>query len=144
MLGAAQFYANLKAPDLDAVRDFYEGKLELECVERREVMPGHEEIVFAAGDARICIEQGKPAPNPGTPIGWAVDDVPAAVERLRASGIVFEDYDLPYLKTTDGIATIGIYTAAWFEDPAGNTLGVFARAPVTGATQNELADAATA
>jgi catechol 2,3-dioxygenase-like lactoylglutathione lyase family enzyme len=143
MLGAAQFYANLKAPDLDAVRDFYEGKLGLPFVERREVMPGHEEIVFAAGDARICIEQGTPAPNPGTPIGWAVDNVPAAVERLRANGIVFEEYDLPYLKTTDGIATVGIYMAAWFKDPGGNTLGVFARAPVVGGAQQEMAEAAT-
>ena len=143
MLRSGQFYANLKAPDLDAVRDFYEGKLGLECIERREVMLGHEEIVFAAGDARICIEQGTPAPNPGTPIGWAVDDVPAAVERLRASGVEFEEYDLPYLKTTDGIATVGIYTAAWFKGPAGNTIGVFARAPVGGGAQQERAEAAT-
>ena len=83
-------------------------------------------------------------PNPGTPIGWAVGDVAAAVEDLRSKGVVFEDYDLPYLKTTNGIGTMGIYTAAWFKDPAGNTLAVFARTPVGAKPQEEMADAARA
>ena len=56
--GRGRFYANLRAPDLDAVREFYEGKLGLRFVERREVVPGHEEILFESGDASICIEQG--------------------------------------------------------------------------------------
>jgi hypothetical protein len=35
---------------------------------------------------------------------------------------VFEDYDLPGLKTERHIATMGNEKAAWFKDPEGNIL----------------------
>lgn len=37
--------------------------------------------------------------------GWAVDDIETEVADLKARGVVFEEYDLPDLKTVDGIAT---------------------------------------
>ena len=39
-------------------------------------------------------------------MGWEVDDIDATVRELRARGVVFEEYDLPGLKTVDGIADI--------------------------------------
>jgi hypothetical protein len=36
----------------------------------------------------------------------------------------FEDYDLPQVKTEDGIATAGDYQEAWFHDPDGNILRI--------------------
>ena len=47
-----------------------------------------------------------------------------AVNQLRNRGVRFEDYDLPQLKTDDGIATTGDFQEAWFRDPDGNILRV--------------------
>ena len=39
-------------------------------------------------------------------MGWEVDDIEATVRELRSRGVVFEEYDVPGLKTVDGIADI--------------------------------------
>ena len=38
--------------------------------------------------------------------------------------MTFEDYDLPGLKTVDGVATMGDLKSAWFKDSEGNTLAI--------------------
>ena len=43
---------------------------------------------------------------------------------LRTSGVQFEDYDLPGLRTVDQIAWIGPERAAWFRDSEGNALSI--------------------
>jgi hypothetical protein len=65
-------------------------------------------------------------------MGWTVDDIEAEVAELRRRGVVFEEVDLPGLKTVDGIADVeGNYPskgsgerAAWFRDSEGNMLGI--------------------
>ncbi len=65
-------------------------------------------------------------------MGWEVDDIEATVSELRSRGGVFEEHDLPGLKTIDGIAEIeGQYPSkgsgergAWFRDSEGNMLGI--------------------
>jgi hypothetical protein len=42
----------------------------------------------------------------------------------RQRGVKIEDYDLPGLKTQDGIADIGFAWMAWFIDPAKNCVGL--------------------
>ena len=67
-----------------------------------------------------------------TQMGFTVDDVAATVAELRRRGVVFEEVDLPGLKTVDGIAEVaGNYLskgsgemAAWFRDSEGNMLGI--------------------
>ncbi|MGH9161214.1 MAG: VOC family protein, partial [Vicinamibacteraceae bacterium] len=67
-----------------------------------------------------------------TQMGWEVVDIEATVAALRARGVVFEKYDLPGLKTVNGIAEIaGNYPSkgfgekgAWFKDSEGNLLGI--------------------
>jgi hypothetical protein len=56
--------------------------------------------------------------------GFRVDDIDAVVSELRSRGVVFEEYDLPDLKTEGGIATVGDVRAAWCRDPDGNILAV--------------------
>lgn len=55
------------------------------------------------------------------------------MRQLRGRGVVFEEYELPGLKTVDGTATVqGNYPgkggvgerAAWFKDSEGNLLGI--------------------
>jgi hypothetical protein len=58
-----------------------------------------------------------------------VKDVEAAVADLRAKGVTFEEYDMPGLKTVDGIAGLGEERVAWFKDPEGNILSLAQIAP---------------
>ena len=55
---------------------------------------------------------------------WQVEDLDAEVADLRSRGVVFENYDMPGLKTVDGIATFHTSKAAWFKDTEGNTMAV--------------------
>jgi hypothetical protein len=66
-------------------------------------------------------------------MAWEVDNIGAVVAELVGRGVVFEDYDLPGLKTANGIAEVeGNYPsrggvgerAAWFRDSEGNLLGI--------------------
>ncbi len=130
MLRDAHVLINLSAPDLDEAAAFYEEMLGLPLELRHEVMPGEEELRFTTSGATLCVTQGDP-PQPQTkePVSFKVDDVNAAVQDLRDRGVTFEEYDLPSVKTIDGVASIGEYRAAWFKDPGGNLFGVFEEAP---------------
>jgi catechol 2,3-dioxygenase-like lactoylglutathione lyase family enzyme len=55
---------------------------------------------------------------------WEVSDLRAAVDQLRDRGVRFEQYDLPEVKTEDGISTTGDLREAWFRDPDGNILRI--------------------
>jgi hypothetical protein len=66
-------------------------------------------------------------------MAWEVDDIQATVSELRHLGVVFEEYDLPGLKTINGIAEVqGNYLSkggigekgAWFRDSEGNLLAI--------------------
>ncbi len=68
-----------------------------------------------------------------TVAAFRVDNIDLAVASLRERGVVFEEYDVPGLRTRDGIAEIeGNYPSkgargergAWFRDSEGNLLGI--------------------
>lgn len=59
-----------------------------------------------------------------TLLGWEAEDLESEVEELRARGVVFEEYDLPGLKTVNGIAEMQGERAAWFKDSEGNILSI--------------------
>jgi len=56
-----------------------------------------------------------------------VDDVAAEVRELKARGVVFEEYDMPGIKTVNGIASAGGAKTAWFKDSEGNILAISQR-----------------
>jgi catechol 2,3-dioxygenase-like lactoylglutathione lyase family enzyme len=66
-------------------------------------------------------EAGSAGTAKNTVAAWNVPDVVAEVARLRARGVVFEDYDFGEYKTVDGVMTDpqGFQTA-WFKDADGN------------------------
>jgi hypothetical protein len=48
------------------------------------------------------------------------------MEDLRSRGITFEEYDIPGVKTVDGVAEFGNgERGAWFKDSEGNILALF-------------------
>lgn len=128
MLGKAKVAARLPAKDLDRARAFYSEKLGLDPVEQRE---GGLRYVCATGEFAIFISAGAQS-GTHTQMGWEVEDIEATVRELRGRGVKFEEYDLPGLKTVDGIAEIaGNYASkgigergAWFRDSEGNLLGI--------------------
>ena len=128
MLSEGRIASRLPVQDMDRARAFYADKLGLEPVEERE---GGLRYVCAAGEFALFQSAGAPS-GAHTQMGWEVDDIEATVRELRSRGVTFEKYDLPGLRTVDGIADIeGNYPskgtgerAAWFRDSEGNLLGI--------------------
>jgi len=59
-----------------------------------------------------------------TQAGWEVPDLQAELAQLRPRGVKVEEYDMPGLKTVDGIADIGFAWMAWIVDPGKNALAI--------------------
>ena len=59
-----------------------------------------------------------------TVASFLVDDIETEVNHLKEKDIVFEEYDLPYLKTVNSIATSGKFRSAWFKDTEGNIISI--------------------
>jgi catechol 2,3-dioxygenase-like lactoylglutathione lyase family enzyme len=121
MLQTFPLYAYLPAKDIARAREFYEGKLGFKPL--RETAGG---VMYQFGGRTACFLY--PTPNAGTSKAsqafWQVDDVEREVADLKLRGVRFEEYDLPGLKTINGIATAGGAKTAWFKDTEGNVLAV--------------------
>jgi catechol 2,3-dioxygenase-like lactoylglutathione lyase family enzyme len=118
----------LPAQDLERARAFYSQKLGLEPVEER---PGG--LRYQCSDSYFVLFQSAGrASGESTQMAFDVEDIEAVVAELRGKGVVFEEVDLPGLKTVNGIADIeGNYPSkgvgergGWFRDSEGNLLGV--------------------
>jgi len=110
--------------DLERSRAFYEQQVGLTL--SPETIENH--LLFDCGEGTTLLVYGRPGENKAdhTQVRFWTGDVAADVARLKARGVVFEEYDYPTLKTVDSIAsTPGIGSSAWFKDPDGNTLAVF-------------------
>jgi hypothetical protein len=82
-------------------------------------------IIYRSGDSYFSLYPTEFAGTAQHTLGtFTVRDVDAAVADLRGRGVRFEDYDLPGIKTVNGIAELGGIRGAWFKDPEGNILSV--------------------
>ncbi len=129
MLREGRVATRLPAQDLERARAFYADKLGLEPSEER---PGGLLYRAAKGEFALFESGGGPS-GEHTQMGWEVDDIEATVAELKRRGVVFEEVDVPGLKTVGGIAKVeGNYPskggigerAAWFRDSEGNLLGL--------------------
>jgi catechol 2,3-dioxygenase-like lactoylglutathione lyase family enzyme len=121
MLGDHPITPVLLAKDLAAARDFYHDKLGLEILNEND-----SEIQFKCGGG-THVEVTKSTVGTAdeqTQAAWQVPDIRAEVAELRARGVDVEDFDLPGLKTEDGIADLGFALVAWIVDPGKNALGI--------------------
>ena len=123
MLGTAPIRAYIPASNLQRARKFYEQTLGLE--------PGEQYgggVIYRCGGTEAFLYQ---TPNAGTSKAsqafWQVADVEAEVAELKASGVVFEEYDMPGIKMQNSIATGGGAKTAWFKDSEGNIMAVSQR-----------------
>jgi catechol 2,3-dioxygenase-like lactoylglutathione lyase family enzyme len=121
MLTDLHMYATLPATDLERARRFYAEKLGLTPESE---LPGG--LWYRCGrdtSFSLFASQGE-ASGTHTQALWMVEDVESEVAALKARGVVFEEYDLPSLKTINSIATIGPNKGAWFKDSEGNLLSL--------------------
>ena len=104
MLQKSPMYSYIPAKDVSRARKFYEEKLGFKPKE--EVAGG---VAYEFGGHTACFLY--PTPNAGTSLAsqafWQVDDVEREVAELKKRGVKFEDYDLPGMKTENGIFTGG-------------------------------------
>ena len=121
MLGEHPIQPVLLETDLDAARDFYHNLLGLEILSESE-----RHIVFrCGGGTQLGVTKSTTGTaDTQTQASWLVKDVRAEVAELRSRGVKVEEYDLPGLKTQDGIADIGFAWGAWIVDPGKNTMGI--------------------
>src|SRR5918994_5163090 len=102
MLENAKIATRLPAQDLERARAFYAEKLGLEPVEER---PGG--LLYRCGSSYFALFESAGRPSgEHTQMGWEVDDIEAVVAELRRRGVVFEEYSLPGLTTSGGLATV--------------------------------------
>ncbi|MER6186753.1 VOC family protein [Streptomyces sp. NPDC001652] len=129
LLTRGRVATRLPAQDLERARRFYAEKLGLEPVDER---PGGLLYRCSGTDFALFASTGASA-GTFTQMGWEVDDIEAVVTQLKRRGVVFEDVDVPGLRTKDSIADVeGNYPskgargerAAWFRDSEGNLLGI--------------------
>ncbi len=122
MLESASTHTMIAVSDLDVAREFYGGKLWLTASNDR---PGRIRYETAAGTWFLVYQSEFAGTAKSTCMRFEVEDVDVAVGELRRRGIVFEEYDLPKVKTVDGIATHESGArGAWFKDPDGNVLQI--------------------
>ena len=115
----AMIHPTIMVSDIARARAFYEGRLGLEVV--REAAPY---VFLRAGTGQLAlVARATVTPAATTICAFEVADLEATLSALRAQGVVFEEYDLPTLRTVNGIAKVGPFHAAWVRDPDGNYLG---------------------
>jgi catechol 2,3-dioxygenase-like lactoylglutathione lyase family enzyme len=129
MFSRFEVATRLPAQDLARARAFYAEKLGMEPSEER---PGGLLYRCAGGTKFVLFASTGQSAGEFTQMAWTVDDVDAVVAELRSRGVEFEEYDLPGLRTVNGIVEVaGNYPSvgtgergAWFRDSEGNLLGI--------------------
>jgi predicted enzyme related to lactoylglutathione lyase len=125
VLANAEVAAIVPVSEIDRAVEFYGNVLGLEVQARREDLPENREAEFrAANGTLLAYESVGAGQSRHTVAGFRVQDIDEVVAALRERGVAFEEYDLPNLKTENGIASVGDVRAAWCRDPDGNILAI--------------------
>jgi catechol 2,3-dioxygenase-like lactoylglutathione lyase family enzyme len=120
MLKDAPIIAYIPVSDLARARAFYRDKVGLEPKEELEGGLRYE----CGGSSAFMYVSGGAGTSKASQAFWQVKDLAAEMAELRKRGLVFEEYDMPGLKTTNGVAGGGGTLAAWFKDSEGNIMAL--------------------
>src|SRR6185369_10032292 len=121
MLSTAPVSPTLPVSDIERAKKFYTEKLGLK--EAASPEPGG--VTFECGQGtQLYIYERPPVKVEHTLASFMVNDIEAEMSDLRNRGVVFEEYDIPGLKTVNGVADMGGFKAAWFKDSEGNILAL--------------------
>lgn len=124
MLKDRSIMAVLPAKDINRAKDFYRDKLGLEPSETVE-----DSLVYRGGNGTgfLIYQTENAGTAKNTQMGWDTDNIDREMEELRGRGVKFEEYDMPGLKTENGVATNEWGKGAWFLDSEGNILNLSQR-----------------
>ncbi|HKU04045.1 MAG TPA: VOC family protein [Arthrobacter sp.] len=112
----------LPVDDAARARSFYTEKLGLP---HRGMTDDGSELLGTDGGPLLQlmpVSDGKHSDH--TALSFEVADIEAAVRDMEAKGVMFQDYDLPTLKTENHICTTASEKCAWFMDTEHNILCV--------------------
>ncbi|MGW8764344.1 VOC family protein [Streptomyces sp. NPDC055815] len=120
MLSDSPIAAIIPVKDLARAKRFYSETLGLPLVKETP-----EDTRYECGGTTIGLYETPLGGEAGhTLASWKVDDLDGEMKELRDKGVAFEDYDLPGIKTVDGVAETDTMRGAWFKDTDGNILCV--------------------
>jgi hypothetical protein len=121
MLADSPIDVVLLAPDLGASRRFWADRVGLAVLSEDESTV----VLGCGGDSRIILSASSTGTaDEQTQASWRVDDLAAELAELRSRGVEVMEYDLPGLKTENGIFDSGDALHAWIVDPGRNTIGI--------------------
>jgi catechol 2,3-dioxygenase-like lactoylglutathione lyase family enzyme len=119
-------WPTLAVNNMKRAKEFYEGTLGYEVM-----MEDDDNVAYrgAEGTGLSLYVSGENAgTNKATYCSWKVDDLEGMMDDLRAKGVEFLEYDLPGMKTENGVASVKdektgrTMKGTWFKDPDGNIL----------------------
>ena len=119
MLSDSSVTTMLPVKDMDRARRFYEGCLGLTPGGFR---PDGKFVDVVGGSTLALFPKPEGTKAEHTAISFKVRNIAASIEELKRTGVVFEDYDFPGLKTVNHVCVLGAEKAAWFKDTEGNYL----------------------
>ena len=118
MLTGPKATVMLPVVDIKRAQKFYGETLKL-----RAGQPRGEEAHYDAGGTDIALyPRATPTKADHTALTFEVRDLNGEMGELRSRGVKFDDYDMPGIKTVEGVATMGKERCAWFHDSEGNIL----------------------
>ena len=131
MLKAARIGAVVPITDLERSIEFYGRTLGLGEPERDDI-PDNPGARFNIGGGELYIYKSVGAgQSRHTLCAFEVEDIESEVGDLRNRGVTIEEYDMPGMKTENGIVDMGGgIKGAFFKDPDGNILGLGQRTRV--------------
>lgn len=119
MLNNAPITTVLPVTDTSRAAAFYRDRLGLEDV--GDMSDGSHVMRTGAGAIELMPVTDRPQ-RTHTALSFEVNDLTREIADLEGRGVMFEDYDMPNLRTVDHIAVMGPDRVAWFTDPDGNIL----------------------
>ncbi|TFC92973.1 VOC family protein [Cryobacterium sinapicolor] len=112
-----ELHTVLPAANLKRARSFYHDALGLDPDEIHEGT-----LVYHVGSGSVfeIYETSNAGTAQNTQMGWITDDLDTEMSTLRERGVVFEEFDIPGMKTVNGVVTADDMKSAWFRDTEGN------------------------
>ncbi|HET6858539.1 MAG TPA: VOC family protein [Streptomyces sp.] len=112
----------LPVTDTDRAKEFYANTLGLPFEGTDPT--GELRFGLGGGATLVLLPREAGSQSKSTAMSWKVANLEEEMAELEGRGVVFEDYDIPGLKTVNHIAEMEGMRAAWFLDPDGNVLCV--------------------
>jgi catechol 2,3-dioxygenase-like lactoylglutathione lyase family enzyme len=131
MLSAARIGACIPVSDIDRAIEFYGQTLGLGEPERDDI-PENPGARFDIGGGELYVYKSVGAgQSRHTLCAFEVENIESEVDDLRGRGVTIEEYDMPGMKTENGIIDMGGgVKGAFFKDPDGNIIGLGQRTRV--------------